>query len=447
MKSIYRLALVSSAAALVALTPASSQTVPDESVPEATLDIPGGGRLLAKPNDPNVRRATAIVNGEIITGTDVDHRLALILAANDGELPAEEVARFRTQILANLIDETLQIQEAASNKIEITDKEVNDYFARIAEQNFRRPAAEVDKYLASKNSSTATLKRQIKAELAWNRLLGRNVRPFINVSDDEVNAQLERMKASQGTTEYRLGEIYLSATPENQEQVFANARKIMEQIQKGGSFVAYARQFSEASTALVGGDLGWVKLEQLPQSLATAASQMSSNEIVAVPSPGGISLLLLIDKRQVGAIDPRDAMLSLKQLAISFPAGMTEAQAGPLVKRFAEETQKIRGCGAADQVAQVLKADVVNRDGIKIRDLPGPLQQVMLDLQIGQSTPPYGSLEDGVRVFVLCGRDAPQAAVQESFDDVMSRIEDDRINKRARLYLRDLRRDAIIEYN
>jgi peptidyl-prolyl cis-trans isomerase SurA len=447
MKSIHRLALVTSAAALVALTPVSSQTVPDESVPEATLDIPGGGQLLAKPNDPNVRRATAVVNGEIITGTDVDHRLALILAANDGELPAEEVARFRTQILANLIDETLQIQEATANEIEITDKEVNDYFARVAEQNFRRPLAEVDKYLASKNSSVATLKRQIKAELAWNRLLGRNVRPFINVSDDEVNAQLEKVKASQGTTEYRLGEIYLSATPENQEQVFANAKKIMEQIQQGGSFVAYARQFSEASTAPVGGDLGWVRLEQLPQSLATAASQMSSNEIVAVPSPGGISLLLLIDKRQVGASDPRDASLSLKQLAIAFPAGMTEAQAGPLVKRFAEETQKIRGCGAADTVAQSLKADVVNRDGIKIRDLPAPLQQVMLDLQIGQSTPPYGSLEDGVRVFVLCGRDAPQAAAQESFDDIMSRIEDDRINKRARLYLRDLRRDAIIEYN
>lgn len=51
--------------------------------PRLLLDIPGGGQLLAKPNDPNVRRATAVVNGEIITGTDVDHRLALIVAANN----------------------------------------------------------------------------------------------------------------------------------------------------------------------------------------------------------------------------------------------------------------------------------------------------------------------------------------------------------------------------
>lgn len=447
MNIFTRLALLTSATALIALSPASSQTVGDESLPEAALDIPGGGQLLAKPNDPNIRRATAVVNGEIITGTDVDQRLALILIANDGQLPPEEVERFRGQILSNLIDEALQIQEAGANEIEVTDNEVDQYFARVAEQNFRRSVADTEKYLASRGTSIATLKRQIKAELAWNRLLSRNVRPFVNVSDDEVNAIIERINTTKGTTEYRLGEIYLSSTPENQEQVFANARKILEEIQKGGSFVAYARQFSEASTAAVGGDLGWVRLEQLPQSLATAASQMSNNEIVAVPAPGGISLLLMIDKRQVATSDPRDATLSLKQIAIAFPSGMTEAQAGPMVKRFSEETQKIRGCGTADDIARTLGADVVNRDGIKVRDLPGALQQVMLDLQIGQSTPPYGSLQDGVRVFVLCGRDAPEVTSQESFDQVMSRLEDERINKRARLYLRDLRRDAIIEYN
>lgn len=447
MKLFTRLALVTGVAAITALSPASSQTVADESLPQATLDIPGGGQLLAKPNDPNVRRATAVVNGEIITGTDVDHRLALIVAANNDQLPPEEVERFRAQILTNLIDESLQIQEAAANEVEVTNEEVDQYFVRVAEQNFRKTVPETEAYLTSKGSSIATLKRQIKAELSWNRLLSRNVRPFINVSDDEVNVIIQRINATKGTTEYRLGEIYLSATPENQEQVFANARKILEQIQQGGSFTAYARQFSEASTAAVGGDLGWVRLEQLPQSLATAAAEMTSNEIVAVPAPGGISLLLLIDRRQVATSDPRDSSLSLKQIAITFPAGSTEAQAAPIVKRFSEETQKIRGCGAADEIAKTLGADVVNRDGLRVRDLPGPLQQIMLDLPIGQSTPPYGSMADGVRVFVLCGRDAPETATQESFDEVMSRLEDERTNKRARLYLRDLRRDAIIEYN
>lgn len=446
MKFSKRLSIAAVLATATALTPLVAQTVADDSTPAARLDIPEGQQLFGK-NDPNLRRATAQVNGEIITGTDIDHRLALIVAANSNKLPDEEVARFRAQILTNLIDETLQIQEAAANEIDVKDEEVNQYFDRVAQQNFNRPAAEVEKYLISIGSSVATLKRQIKGELSWSRLLSRNVRPSANVSDDEVNAIIERIKATKGTTEYRLGEIYLSATPENQAAVAENAKKIMDQLRQGGNFVAYARQFSEASTASVGGDLGWLSLAQLPPSLATAAETMGPNEVIAVPSPGGVSILLLIDKRQVATSDPRDSVLSLKQVAISFPAGTTEAQVTPMVQKFAGETRKITGCGAADEMARTLGADVVNRDGIKIRDLPAPLQQVMLELQVGQSTPPYGSLQDGVRVFVLCGRDAPQEAASESFDEIMSRLEEERVNKRARIYLRDLRRDAVIEYN
>jgi len=441
-----RLSLAAVLVSATALTPLIAQSDSDIGTPAANLDIPEGQQLFGK-NDPNVRRATAQVNGEIITGTDIDHRLALIVAANDNKLPPEELARFRAQILTNLIDETLQIQEAAANEIEVTDAQANQYFDRVAQQNFNRPPSEVEKYLISIGASVATLKRQIKGELSWSRLLSRNVRPSANVSDDEVNAIIERIKATKGTTEYRLGEIYLAATPETLPAVQENARKIIEQLRQGGNFVAYARQFSEASTASVGGDLGWLSLAQLPQSLATAAAGMDSNQIQAVASPGGISILLLIDKRQVATSDPRDSVLSLKQIAINFPKGTSEAQVTPLVKRFSEETQKITGCGVADEMASKLGADVVNRDGIKIRDLPAPLQQVMLDLQVGQSTPPYGSLEDGVRVFVLCGRDAPQEAASESFDEIMSRLEEERVNKRARIYLRDLRRDAVIEYN
>jgi peptidyl-prolyl cis-trans isomerase SurA len=446
MRSYKRLPFLFGLAATTILSPLLAQTVSDDGISDVRLAIPDGQKLFGK-NDPNVRRATAVVNGEIITGTDIDHRLALVVSANQGKLPADEVERFRVQLLANLIDETLQIQAAKENKIEVTDAEVEEYFGKISQQNFNRTPAETEKYMKSIGASSATLKRQIKGELAWSRLLRRNVEPFVNVSDEEVKAIMARINATRGTSEYQLGEIYLSFNSENEQQVYANAKKILEQLRQGGSFVAYARQFSESSTAAVGGDLGWLKLGQLPQSMADAAAQMGTNEIVAVPSPGGVSLLLLRDKRQVATADSRDSKLSLKQIALSFPAGMTEAQASPLVKRFNDETQKINGCGAADKMASELGAEVVNRDDIRVRDLPGPLQQVMLSLQIGQSTPPYGSLADGVRVFVLCGRDSPEAASVESFAEIQRRLEDERVNKRARIYLRDLRRDAIIDYN
>ena len=72
----------------------------------------------------------------------------------------------------------------------------------------------------------------------------------------------------------------------------------------------------------------------------------------------------------------------------------------------------------------------------------------ILKLNIGQSTPPFGTLEEGVRVLMLCGRDDPAAeAGGPDRETILSQMEEDRINKRAQRYLRDLRRDAVIDYN
>ena len=414
----------------------------------AALGLPTTISILGK-NDPNKRTATAVVNGDVLTGTDIDQRLALLIAANKGQQPStEEMQRLRAQVLRNLIDETLQIQEARAQKIAVEKAQVDSSYARVAAQNFGQDPTRMDSYLRGVGSSPASLKRQIEGELAWQRLLSRNVQPFINVSNDEVNDVLKRMEASRGTDEYRLGEIYLAATPENSAQVEANARRIVEQIKGGGSFVAYARQFSEASTAAVGGDLGWVRLETLPGEMSTVAQQMQPGQLVGpFPIPGGFEILLLIDKRQVLSADPRDATLSLKQISISFPAGTKQAEATARVKAFAEGVQMLKGCGDAEAGAARLGAQVVENDQIKLRALPEQLQQMMINLQIGQTSVPFGSVEEGVRVLMLCGRDDPQGDTKPSFEQVMSQIEEERVGKRAQRYLRDLRNDAYIEYN
>ncbi|GAB5488120.1 MAG: peptidylprolyl isomerase [Parasphingorhabdus sp.] len=427
--------------------PGHSQTVSDGSVPSTGLNIPEQLTIFGE-NNPNVRRATAVVNGDIITGTDVNHRLALIVTANGGNVSDEERQRLRLQVLRNLIDETLQIQEAEANEITITDSEVESTFQQVAQQNFKQDINAFDQYLRTQGSSTDTLKRQIKGELAWSRLLRRNIQPFINVGDEEVNTIIERLNASKGSTEYRIGEIYMSATQESASQVGENMKKILEQIRGGGSFVAYARQFSEASTAATGGDLGWVRPAQLPQSLAEVATQMQVGQVVGpIPVPGGFSILYLIDQRQILVADPRNAVLSLKQLSISFPEGTTEEIAAAKAAQFATATQNIKGCGAANEVAGQIGANVVDNDQVRLRDLPGPLQNTIAQLNIGQASQPFGSVAEGVRVLILCGRDDPQTAAAPSFDDIMSRLENERVNKRAQIYLRDLRRDAIIEYN
>ncbi|WP_238475355.1 peptidylprolyl isomerase [Sphingomonas cavernae] len=434
------------AGALIAGAAVAQQTVGDAAdAPATKLNLPQNMTVFGK-SDPNVYKATAIVNGEIITSTDVDHRLALVLLANQGRVSDEERQRLRLQVLRNLIDETLQIQEAKAAEVEVKPEEVNQRYAAVA-QNFKRTPQQMDAYLRDQGSSARSIKRQIEGELAWQRVLGRKITPFVNVGQEEVQSIIDRLNASKGAKEFRLGEIFLSGTPETMQETMQNGQRILQQLQQGGSFQAYARQFSEASTAAVGGDLGWIRAGQLPDALAEVAPTMRVGQVAGpIPVPGGVSILLLIDERQVLTADPRDAVLSLKQLAISFPKGMTQTQAGPQVAKFAEETRKITGCGTAKPIADSLSAEIVDNDQVRVRDLPPQLQDILLNLQVGQTTQPFGSLEEGVRVLVLCGRDDPESANGPSFDRIMAQLEDERINRRAQRYLRDLRRDAVVDY-
>ena len=436
------------AIAPVAAIAQDAQQAPTQGPATNPLGLPENITMLTQ-NDPNARKPTAVVNGTVITGTDVDQRAALVTAASQAEIPPEEMIRLRMQVLRNLIDETLQIQEATALEIEITQAEVDAQYAEVAGRNFGTDLARMDQYLRSIGSSPTSLKRQILGEIAWRRLLGRNVAPFVNVSEEEVREVMQRLEESRGTDEFRVGEIFLSATPENREAVEQNAQRIVEQLRVGGSFVAYARQFSEATTAAVGGDLGWIRLPQLqsPQ-LEEIVAQMQPGQLVGpVEIPGGFWIVYLIEKRQVLMADPRNAVLSLKQVAIAFPEGTTEAQASAKIDEFNLAVQSIRGCGDVERAAGQVGAEVVTNDGIQAGQLPPQLQSAMLEMQIGQATPLFGSLEDGVRTLVLCGRDDPQVAGGPDFDTMLDQMEQERINKRAQRYLRDLRNDAFIEYN
>ncbi len=409
-----------------------------------SLNLPENPQLFGT-TMPSVIKATAIVNGDVITQTDVDQRLQFLSIANGQPIPAEQVEALRQQVLRNLIDETLQIQAAKAEKIEIKKSDIDRTVERVAADSKQTPQ-QLAAYLDAHGSSISSLRRQIEGEIAWRRLQQAKIEAGVSVGDDEVKAVLDRLNAAKGTEEYRVGEIFLSATPYTEEQTLQNAQKILEQLKNGASFAAYARQYSEASTAAVGGDLGWVRPEQLPTALSAVLKQMGPGTISKpIEVNGGVSIIAVQDTRKVLTPDPRDAILSLKQVSINFPKGTSRQQAEPIVASFAEAAKNIGGCGGAEKIAGEFHGEVVTSDQIKLRDLPATLQQMMLPMQVGQATQPFGSLDEGVRVLVICGRDEAQSNAP-TYDDVYSQLNEERVNSRARRYLADLRRDAIIEF-
>ena len=440
-------------AGMIAAVAATSAMAQQQGNDARTVQTPSTTQALRLPENlqifgnamPSVVKASAIVNGDVITQTDVDQRVALLAIANGGKIPADQLEGLRQQVLRNLIDETLEIQAAKAEKIEWKKSDIDRTVERVA-TGVKRTPDELATYLEANGSSIRSLRRQIEGELAWQRLQNAKIESSVTVGDDEVKAVLSKLNASKGTEEYRVGEIFLSATPDTESQTLANARKILDQLRGGASFAGYARQYSEASTAAVGGDLGWVRPEQLPAPLAATLREMSAGAVSnPIQVPGGFSILAVQDTRKILTRDPRDAVLSLKQVSITFPKGTTRQAAEPMVARFGEAARSVGGCGGADKIAAEFHGEVVQEDGVKMRDLPAALQQMMLPLQVGQATQPFGSLDEGVRTLVICGRDEVDPTAP-SYDEIYSQLSEERVNSRSRRYLRDLRRDAVIEF-
>jgi peptidyl-prolyl cis-trans isomerase SurA len=439
-------------AAALAIATATSAVAQQSNQPEAAaaadtttaLRLPQNPQLFGAAM-PSVVKATAIVNGSVITQTDIDQRLALLAIANGGQIPAGEIDRLRQQVLRNLIDETLQIQEAGREKITIKPADIDKTVIRVA-ANVKQTPDQLASFLEARGSSIKSLRRQIEGEIAAQRLQRAKIESNVSVGDDEVKAVIDRLNASKGTEEYHVSEIWLSATPDTQAQVIAQAEQILEQLKAGASFAGYARQYGQSSAAAVGGDLGWMRPELLPTPIADVLRQMGPGMISRpIPNSGGVSIIAVQDTRKILTADPRDAVLSLKQVQISFPKGTSREQAEPVVARFAEAARNVGGCGGADKIATDFHGELVQQDQVKMRDLPVALQQLMLPMQVGQATQPFGSLDEGVRVLVICGRDEVDPS-EPSADQISNQIAEERINLRWRRYLSDLRRDAVIEF-
>ena len=436
--------MATAAVALAIATGAAAQQAPSAPSSVSALDLPQNPTLFGTSMPPIVK-ATAIINGEVITQTDIDQRLALLAISNGGQIPSDEIERLRAQVLRNLIDETLQIQAARAAEIKITPADIDKTVVRVS-ANVKQTPEQMAEYLKSQGSSIRSIRRQIEGEIAWSRLQRAKIESQVSVGDDEVKSVIERMNASKGTEEFRVGEIFLSATQDTQPQVLANANKVLEQLKNGGSFAGYARQFSEASTAAVGGDLGWVRPEQLPDALSAVLRTMRPGQISnPIAVPGGYSIIAVQDTRKILTADPRSAVLSLKQVSITFPKGTAKQTAEPIVARFAAAALNVGGCGGAERIASEFNGEVVQSDQVKLRELPPALQQMMLPMQVGQATRPFGSLEEGVRILVMCGRDEVDSTAP-TFETVYAQLNEERVNMRARRYLRDLRRDAVIDF-
>lgn len=258
---------------------------------------------------PVAQRIAAVVNDDVITSQDLIDRLDLALATSGLPGDAQTRQRLAPQVLRGFIDEKLQLQEARRLGLDVTENEVDQGLDTIAARN-NTDRTTLLRYLESRNINPRTLRDQLRAQIAWLKVLGREVRPRIVVSQDQVEFALRRAAGNPSEGEVLLSEILLPVYDRAQEaSVVAQAQELVATLRGGADFGALARQVSVAASAENGGDLGWVRTDALVPELRSRLAALQAGQVSdPVAGPNGVQIFHLRDRRAEapGAAADRD---------------------------------------------------------------------------------------------------------------------------------------------
>ena len=400
----------------------------------------------------------AVVNDFVISDYDLDQRTALFVATSGVRPTKETLSQIRAQVLRSLEDEILELQEANKHKITVSKAEVDKALQNIAEDNHLK----VDQIIATitqSGVSAETFRQQIAAQLVWQKLVGARYGTDILVNDQQVNEALDRLKKGADKPQFLVSEIFVAVDrPEDEMTVRASAEQIAQQLKQGAPFGTVAGQFSQSPSAADGGDIGWVVQGQLAEDLDHALSGLHPGEIAGpIRAEGGFYVLQLRDRREpIGtkivdtpapSTDP-GAPLPLDRLLIPLPPNADAMLKERAMMLATTVKGTVRSCADLPNMAKELQGTVYTRLGqMNPKDLNPELREALAKTGPGEVVAPFFS-PAGLEIIMRCDPAPPKLVAFQlpSRDQMQQQLFVQQMSIMAKSYLRDLRRDAVVEY-
>jgi peptidyl-prolyl cis-trans isomerase SurA len=411
-------------------------------------------------------RIAAVVNDEVISVYDLISRIRMVTASSNLPDTPETRKRIAAQILRAIVDEKLQMQEAKRQNVTATDEEVKKAEAQIEKQNNMQPG-QLDTFLRARGIDKSALIDQLTASIVWSKLVRRLAAQTNEVSDEEIDDALKRLKEHANEPQSRVAEIFLAVdNPAQDEDVRHSAERLSDQMKHGARFSAIAQQFSQSATAAVGGDIGWVRPDQLSPELGKVVAQLKPGELSEpIRTGGGYYLILVLDRRNGSSgggasggsgsgsgsgSGKAEEVLDVVQVVFPLPASATEAMKRSALAEAESVRNTAKSCPQMLQIGKEKAPQLSSEGHVRISEVSPAMRKFVLGLEIGQPSKPILQ-RNGIGVLMVCGKSnmsntSTAASTKEpSRDDVAEMLLRQRLDGLARRYMRDLRRAAFVD--
>ncbi len=266
-----------------------------------------------------------IVNNMPVTTADIQHRNAFL-----------RLQRRKGDAANEMIEQTLRLAEAQRIGIRISDKQVNEAYARFASSN-NMPLAQLDSVMAQSGVTKQHFKDFIRSQMAWNQAIGARYRAEqsgsgLTSQQEAVRNMLKKGGVKPSATEYMLQQVIFVIPPAERKSTMGKRKREAEALRARFNGCASTQQFAKGLIDVTVRDLGRVLAPQLPPEWADQIKKTRAGGATGVrETERGVEFIGVCSAREVS--DDRVAELVLQEKN-------SDADGDALSKKYMEELKK-----------------------------------------------------------------------------------------------------------
>jgi len=256
-----------------------------------------------------IDKVVAIVNGDVITLTELNEAVSFVLKDTEGTInfdgAEKDPAEIKRKVLDRLIDNKLIEQETKKMGIVVSEKEIDNALENIQKENSISRKELVEK-LESKGLSLEKYKEQIRRGMEKMMLVNREIKSRVVVNEDELKKYYtENMDFFKIVTEVRIQHILLPVPPNADEakikDAYEKARDLLVKLSNKEDFGKLAKMYSQDTSSDSGGDMGWFKQGEVTPFLEKVVFSLKVGEVSDIIRSGlGLHIVKLMDRKEKG---------------------------------------------------------------------------------------------------------------------------------------------------
>lgn len=237
----------------------------------------------------------AIVNGDVITQSDLEQAMAMQAAQMGGVDKIPQVYAMRTQIVEHMVDEHLLQQEMKRAHMDPTEEELDAAVQQFLSQR-HLSMEQLTQGLAQQGLPFDLFRKNLGMQLAQQRFIQEEIAKKVQLSDDDVHHLYRQSQGKRAATaNVHLAQIVVpvpeSASASELRALERKAESLAKRAQSG-DFLAIAK--SQNAT----GDVGMIDPATLPPQVASVLPRLSINDVSeAIPTRDGFYIVKLLERK------------------------------------------------------------------------------------------------------------------------------------------------------